>query len=169
MNETVKETGGAGPSHRGVEIGVAVAMAILALIGIYGSIKVGIGWGAEGPRAGLLPVLCQPGGSDLLRGESHQDPAESRMTARCSRSGARSARSWRWSCRPRSMSPRFRYLGIYVASALLIIAFMKWLGNYNWLMSIAVGVVVPILTFLMFEIWFLVPLPKGPLENLLGY
>jgi hypothetical protein len=55
MNETVKETGGAGPSHRGVEIGVAVAMAILALIGIYGSIKVGIGWGAEGPRAGFFP------------------------------------------------------------------------------------------------------------------
>ena len=54
MNETVKETGGAGPSHRGVEIGVAVAMAILALIGIYGSIKVGIGWGAEGPRAGFF-------------------------------------------------------------------------------------------------------------------
>jgi hypothetical protein len=46
---------------------------------------------------------------------------------------------------------------------------MKWLGNYNWLVAVAVGVVVPILTFLMFEVWFLVPLPKGPLENLLGY
>jgi len=61
------------------------------------------------------------------------------------------------------------YLGIYVSSALLIITFMKWLGNYNWLVAVAVGVVVPILTFLMFEVWFLVPLPKGPLENLLGY
>ena len=61
------------------------------------------------------------------------------------------------------------YLGIYVSSALLIIAFMKWLGNYNWPAAIAVGVVVPILTFLMFEVWFLVPLPKGPLENFLGF
>jgi hypothetical protein len=25
------------------------------------------------------------------------------------------------------------------------------------------------LTFLMFERWFLVPLPKGPLEKFLGY
>ena len=74
MNETVKETGGAGPSHRGVEIGVAVAMAILALIGIYGSIKVGIGWGAEGPRGGFLPVLCLSGDRDRLRGESAKDP-----------------------------------------------------------------------------------------------
>jgi hypothetical protein len=61
------------------------------------------------------------------------------------------------------------YLGIYVSSALLIIAFMKWLGNYQWLVAVAVGVVVPTLTFLMFEIWFLVPLPKGPVEKLLGF
>jgi putative tricarboxylic transport membrane protein len=23
--------------------------------------------------------------------------------------------------------------------------------------------------FMMFEVWFLVPLPKGPLEDMLGY
>ena len=39
MNETVKETGGAGPSHRSFEIGVAVAMAILALIGGYRGLR----------------------------------------------------------------------------------------------------------------------------------
>ncbi|MGB9043817.1 MAG: tripartite tricarboxylate transporter TctB family protein, partial [Pseudolabrys sp.] len=30
-------------------------MALLALIGIYGSIKVGIGWADDGPRAGFFP------------------------------------------------------------------------------------------------------------------
>src|SRR5262249_60776362 len=55
MNQTANETGGTGPSHRSVEIGVALFMALLALIGIYGSIKVGIGWGDEGPRAGFFP------------------------------------------------------------------------------------------------------------------
>jgi hypothetical protein len=168
MNETVKETGGAGPSHRGVEIGVAVAMAILALIGIYGSIKVGIGWGAEGPRAGFFPfyvslavliscavnltkTLLSPDDGSLFAewGQIRQVLAVVVPTA--------------------IYVAAIPFLGIYVASALLIIAFMKWLGNYNWLKSIVVGVVVPILTFLMFEIWFLVPLPKGPLENLLGY
>jgi putative tricarboxylic transport membrane protein len=168
MNETVKETGGAGPSHRGVEIGVAVAMAILALIGIYGSIKVGIGWGAEGPRAGFFPfyvslavliscavnltkILLSPDDGSLFAewGQIRQVLAVVVPTA--------------------IYVAAIPFLGIYVASAFLIIAFMKWLGNYNWLMSIVVGVVVPILTFLMFEIWFLVPLPKGPLENLLGY
>ena len=34
--------------------------------------------------------------------------------------------------------------------------------------SLLVAIGVPVLTFLMFENWFLVPLPKGPLEDLLG-
>src|SRR6187551_2494496 len=107
MNETVKETGGAGPSHRGVEIGVALAMAILALIGVYGSIKVGIGWGAEGPRAVFFPfyvslavvISCAVNLTKALL---------SGMTANFLRSGDRSARSWQWLCRPRSTSRSFR-------------------------------------------------------------
>ena len=39
----------------------------------------------------------------------------------------------------------------------------------RWHIAVAVAVAVPVLTFLMFEIWFLVPLPKGPLESFLGY
>jgi hypothetical protein len=61
------------------------------------------------------------------------------------------------------------YIGIYVSSALLIALFMKWLGKYSWSVVIGISILVPILTFLMFEIWFLVPLPKGPLEVMLGY
>jgi putative tricarboxylic transport membrane protein len=168
MNETVKETGGAGPSHRGVEIGVASAMAILALIGIYGSIKVGIGWGAEGPRAGFFPfyvslavlISCAVNTAKVVL-----IPDDGSLFAEW-----RQIRQVLAVVVPTAIYvAAIPFLGIYVASALLIIAFMKWLGNYRWLMSIAVGVVVPILTFLMFEVWFLVPLPKGPLENLLGY
>jgi hypothetical protein len=46
---------------------------------------------------------------------------------------------------------------------------MMWFGRYRLPAAAAVAIVVPILTFFMFEIWFLVPLPKGPLENFLGY
>jgi len=168
MSETVNETGGAGPSHRGVEIGVAVAMAILALIGIYGSIKVGIGWGAEGPRAGFFPfyvslavlISCAVNLAKVVLSAD-----DGRLFAEWGQ-----IRQVLAVVVPTAIYvAAIPFLGIYVASALLIIAFMKWLGNYNWLMSIVVGVVVPILTFLMFEVWFLVPLPKGPLENFLGY
>ena len=44
-----------GPSHRAVEIGVALAMSLFGAIVIIGSLQVGIGWGAEGPKAGFFP------------------------------------------------------------------------------------------------------------------
>ena len=48
---------------------------------------------------------------------------------------------------------------------------MAWLGKYSWLRSIAVGVAVNVSFFLMFEVWFKVPLYKGDLDPLrfLGY
>ncbi|MGC1466857.1 MAG: tripartite tricarboxylate transporter TctB family protein [Pseudolabrys sp.] len=168
MNETVNETGGAGPSHRRVEVGVAVAMAIIALIGMYGSYKVGIGWGAEGPRAGFFPfyvslivlISCAVNGLSAFR------------------SADRVKLFAEWSQLRQVVSvlvpttiyvALVPYIGMYVSSALLIAVFMRWFGRYNWLTVIAIAIIVPILTFVTFEIWFLVPLPKGPLENWLGY
>ena len=168
MSDTTKESGGTGPSHRGVEIGVAVFMALLALIGIYGSLKVGIGWGAEGPKAGFFPfyvslaviIACAVNLAKII--------CDRRRRRHVRKLGSAQAR-------PAVVIPTaiyvaaIPYLGIYVASAILIVAFMKWLGRYAWIYAIGVGALVPFLTFLMFELWFLVPLPKGPLEKMLGY
>ena len=59
-------------------------------------------------------------------------------------------------------------IGMYVSSGLLIGLFMRWLGRYRWPLVLAMAIGVPILIFIMFERWFLVPLPKGPLEDWLG-
>ena len=56
------------------------------------------------------------------------------------------------------------WLGIYVSSILLIAVFMRWLGRYDWRIVAAVSLGVPLVIFFMFERWFLVPLPKGPIE-----
>jgi len=52
-------------------------------------------------------------------------------------------------------------IGIYVASAVYITVFMRWLGKYPWPKSVAVGVIVSASLFFMFEIWFKVPLYRG--------
>jgi putative tricarboxylic transport membrane protein len=167
MNQTTNETGGAGPSHRSVEIGVAGFMALLALVGIYGSLKVGIGWGDEGPRAGFFPFYVSL--VVLL------SCAVNLLSALAIPAGKLFAE---WGQLRQVISvlvptiiyvALVPYLGMYVASALLIAFFMRWFGNYGWLTAVAVAILVPVLTFLMFEIWFLVPLPKGPLESFLGY
>jgi hypothetical protein len=43
------------------------------------------------------------------------------------------------------------------------------IGKYNVLKAIPIALVVPLGLFLLFEIWFLIPLPKGPLEAALGF
>ena len=61
------------------------------------------------------------------------------------------------------------YIGIYVASGIFIMLFMVVIGRQNPLKAVGVGAAVPLALFFMFEKWFLVPLPKGPLEAWLGY
>ena len=168
MNQSVEQSGGTGPSHRSVEIGVAAFMALLALIGIYGSLKVGIGWGDSGPRAGFFPFYVS-----LVVLLSCAVNVATVVTA--SDKGKVFAE---WSQLRQVLSVLVPtiiyvflvpYIGIYVASALLIGFFMRWFGKYSWHVAVAVAIAVPVATFLMFEMWFLVPLPKGPLENFLGY
>ena len=60
-------------------------------------------------------------------------------------------------------------LGIYLSSALFLFAFMIWQGKFSVWKAFPVSLLVPLAMFLMFELWFKVPLPKGPLEAWLGY
>lgn len=168
MSKSTKTAAGAGPSQRGVEIGVALFIALLGAISIYGGLQVGIGWAAEGPRAGFFPfyvglavvIACAVNLFTIVAADED---------------GALFAE---WAPLRQVVSvvvptaiyvALVPYLGIYVASALLIFAFMMWFGGYKWPVAVPVAVLVPVATFFMFEIWFLVPLPKGPLEKLLGY
>jgi len=61
------------------------------------------------------------------------------------------------------------YIGIYISMALFICFFMMWHGRYRWYKAVPLAVAVPVVLFIVFEIWFLVPLPKGPFEAWLGY
>jgi len=61
------------------------------------------------------------------------------------------------------------YIGIYISMALFIGFFMIWHGHYPIYKTIPVMLIVPIVLFIVFEVWFLVPLPKGGFEAWLGY
>ena len=158
----------AGPSQRSVEIGVTLLMALFALIVIAGSVQAGLGWGAEGPKAGFVPFyvgLVILGSSIINFGGVISLRPDDRLFA-----------EWGQLSQVMSMLvPTAIYvalvpcIGIYVASALLIAIFMRWLGKYGWGRVAAVAVGVPFATFLIFERWFLLPLPKGPIEAYLGF
>jgi putative tricarboxylic transport membrane protein len=159
---------GGGPTQRSVELGVAVAMAVFAVIVIAGSLKVGVGWGVEGPKAGFVPfyvALFILGSSIINFGAALTQRRGKRRFAEWGQLGKVTA----------MLVPTAIYvalipwIGIYLASMLLIAVFMKWLGNYGWGMVAAIALGVPLVTFVVFEKWFLVPLPKGPIEAQLGF
>jgi putative tricarboxylic transport membrane protein len=61
------------------------------------------------------------------------------------------------------------FVGIYVASALFMALFMVMLGSFRWWQTLLAVVLTPLIIFWVFELQFRVPLPKGPLETMLGY
>ena len=166
MSNSPGDSSAAGPRQHHVEMGVAAVMALLGIVAVIGSLWAGTGWGAEGPKSGFFPFwigLIVTGASvwNLLRAYSH---------------GSRKLfATWFQIAQVlKVVLPLTIYvgaipwLGIYLASALLIGGFMRWLGRYGWPVILAVSIGLPVIAYVTFEMWFLVPLPKGPLEELLG-
>jgi hypothetical protein len=60
------------------------------------------------------------------------------------------------------------WIGIYTSAVLFVAFFMLWLGKYAWWKAAAVSIGTVVVFYLVFEIWFKVPLPKGFVERLLG-
>lgn len=157
---------GAGPAQRSVEVGVTVATALFGLIVILGSMQVGIGWGAEGPQSGFFPFYL---GVIIMVGSAVN------LLEAARKSGEKTFADWSQLRQVLAITiPTTVYVavipwvGIYVSSFVLIGLFMVLLGNYRVWYAFTLSAVIMIATYLIFEKWFLVPLPKGPFEDLLG-
>jgi hypothetical protein len=166
MTGTTSHGSGSGPSHRLVEMGVAVAMVAFGAIVIYGSLQVGIGWGVEGPKSGFFPfylgvviiatsILNMLAANTLDRRKVFADWSQLRSVLSIVIPTAVYVVAVPW-------------VGIYLCSIILIAGFMQRLGRYSIAFSAAVAVGVMVSIYLMFERWFLVPLPKGPIEDFFG-
>jgi hypothetical protein len=162
------QTQSAGPPHTWVEIGVGLAMAVFALVVIAGSLDAGIDWGEEGPKAGFFPfyvalfILVASVGNVI---QAWTERADRHLFAEWGQLGQVLA-----VVLPTAIYVGvIPYIGIYVASVMLIAFFMMWLGRYSWTFALPISIAVPLVTFVIFELWFLVPLPKGPLEDFLGF
>lgn len=157
---------GAGPLHKTVEVGVTLAIALFGVIVILGSVKAGINWGAEGPRAGFFPFyvgIAIVASSAVNLWNVLQAPDKGLFAE--------------WGQLRQVLSvvaPTAIYVGVmpftglYLASMVFIAWFMRWLGKYSWPMVLGIAIGMPVVTYLVFERWFLVPLPKGPVEEWLG-
>ena len=154
-----------------VETVVALCILVMGIVVIQGSWALGSGWTSDGPGSGYFPfyigvLLCIAGvgiiyqalfgknkNSDVFVDSEQLKRVLSVLLPALVYVGA------------------VQFVGLYVASAVYIALFMIILGKYSWLKSVIVALGVVVLFFLMFEVWFKVPLFKGQFDLLqfLGY
>lgn len=153
---------------RTVEVIVALAFVATAAVVIWDSRRLGIGWGSDGPESGFFPFYV---GLIMLGAASWTLSGQLRRPG----SGGAFVRGPELRRVLEVLIPTAIFvllvgvIGIYAASFLLMAWFMRRMGGYGLLPILVVGLAVPLACFALFELWFLVPLPKGPLETWLGY
>ena len=153
---------------KGAEIFVAALFLVAGLVVMYDSVRLGATWGDDGPKPGYFPfyiglIMTAAAVMNLARGfviPADRNPpfvlaGQLKMVLTVLVPAAIYAGAIGW-------------IGIYVASILFIAFFMRWLGKFAWWKVAAVSIGTAAALFLIFERWFLVPLPKGPIEALLG-
>ena len=160
---------GGGLTYSNVEAMAAVAIFLVGVVMMVDNYKVGAGWAADGPQSGYFPfrvgaIICIAAaivGFKALVGNKRRHEIFV---------------SWeRFRLVLMVLVPAIVYvlatqfLGIYVASTIFIAGFMRVMDQRAWWKVLLVSVGVSVTLFWLFEIQFMVPLPKGPLEALLGY
>jgi putative tricarboxylic transport membrane protein len=155
-------------STRTVEIVVSLLLLALAVTLGIDNYRTGISWDSTGPQAGYFPFYL----SVILGGASLYGLAATLL--------ARGVASETFVTRAQlrrvllvfvpTMLFCFgvQYLGIYVASFLLIAGFMLGVGKITWWKSLATAAIFTAVMFVTFDIAFDVIMPKGPLEAALG-
>jgi len=158
-------------SVRAMELVVALVIFVLGAIVVYDSHRLGSGWGNDGPQSGYFPfyigiLLCLSSVGIMIQTLSVEDDNGEAFV------GWKKLKLVLTVLIPALVYVLcVQYIGLYVASAIYITLFMVWLGKYSWWKGVAIGLVVTVCLFLMFEVWFKVPLFKGTLDPLsfLGY
>jgi putative tricarboxylic transport membrane protein len=165
--DEVREPSPAVFSVRTAEIAVAVVLAIGSLILVWDNYKLGAGWGPYGPEAGYFPMRLAVIvfiASIVVFIHAVRDNDQSAFIE------VAQAKLVAVILLPLLVFVfAISYLGIYVASSLFIAAFMIFLGKFRVWKAAVVSICLMGFFFFIFEIQFMVPLPKGPLENWLGY
>jgi putative tricarboxylic transport membrane protein len=164
------DTGRSLVSTHTMEIATALVIVVFASVVMISNYELGAGWDSSGPQTGYFPFYI--GAILFISGMSI-------LVSELIKGSAADHGSFVYSNPFRRVlqiliptivyAVAIAYIGIYVATAVFIGTFMVWLGRYRVIVAILFGVGISLALFLTFEVWFLVPLPKGPLEALLGY
>lgn len=152
---------------RVADLVTALLLIAVGVVVIVDALSLGIGWGMEGPQSGFFPfwlavLMVTAAGVIVLQTVRRSTPKPFVTMAQL---------------RPvlavlvpaTAMVVVMEGLGLYVASTIYLAFYMRWVGHHAWPTIVALALGIPVVIFVVFEQWFLVPMPKGPLEAWLGF
>lgn len=160
------EEGNGGVGTHVVDAVTALLVMVLGGVVLFGSSKLGHEWTSDGPGAGYFPfyigLILTISGAGIFFQALFGKKKNTEVFVDREQLG----RVFSVLLPAAVYVLAIQLIGIYVASALYITLFMVILGKYSWVKSLAVGLIVNVVFFMMFEVWFKVPLFKGEFDLL---
>jgi putative tricarboxylic transport membrane protein len=152
---------------RTADVMTALVLAAGGVLVVWDSLRIGVGWSTDGPRSGFFPFWLAVALLACCTG----------IVIQAIRRADTKPFVPRGAIGPvlKVLGPAIafvvltEFVGLYVAAALYLGSYMRWIGRHSWPATLVLTLAFPIAAFVVFEIWFLVPMPKGPLEAWLGY
>jgi putative tricarboxylic transport membrane protein len=156
-------------TSRTADIVVSLLLLGLALMLGYDNWRTGIGWDETGPQPGYFPFYL----SVILGAASLYGLGAALLSRK------RALEAFVTRAQLRRVMAVFvptllfclvtQFLGLYVASFVLIGGFMRLVGRIAWWKSLLTAFLFTAIMFVTFDIVFDVIMPKGPLEAAFGY
>src|SRR5438067_7537019 len=157
-------------SSRAVDSATSLVLLALAALLALDNWRTGMSWDATGPQAGYFPfylALILAGAS--LYGIGKEIAARRHAASQAFVGREQLMRVLQVLAPTIAFCLLMQWLGLYVASFLLVAGFMMFVGRIAWWKSLVTALVFSVAMFATFEIAFDVLMPKGPLEALFGF
>ncbi len=154
---------------RSADIAVSLALLAFAALMAWDNWRTGMGWAPDGPKAGYFPFYLSVilGGASLfglIKTLLARGSADQSFVTR-----AQFKRVLQVFVPTLAFCLVTQWLGLYVASFLLVAGFMGFIGRIAWWKSLLTSFIFTIAMFVTFQVAFDVIMPKGPLEALFGF
>lgn len=171
QHDIADEASGSGIKTNVVEAVVAGILLIVGIVTIFESRRLGAGWTSDGPGAGYFPFYIGLIIAISSLGILYQALISKSKNTKVFVDSVQLKRVLSVLLPAALYVFAVNFLGLYVASAIYIALFMTILGKFSWVKAVITALAVNTVFFLMFEVWFRVPLFKGALDPLraLGY
>ena len=148
---------------RTADIIVAVILMAVGLLVTAEALRLGAGWGLEGPKAGFFPFLMSVlvvGGTIIIIRQAIRGTASVKGDKRFVLPGG---------LRPvitvfvpaALMVVLTEIVGLYIAAMIYLIGYIRWIGGYRWTTVLPIGILIPVAFYIVFDRIFLIPLPMG--------